>query len=355
MSDDNLPFLYGRPVRGEHFTGREAETERLRRNLLEGVHTVLTAPRRLGKTSLVGKVLGSITADPSIRVAKLSALGCRTPSEFLEAYASAVTRAAPDAIYPDAPLPFDAGVNVDDVLNLPEALAAREGFRMVVFIDECQRIAALQDAPDFLERLRTAWCGHKHASYCLVGTSAMEAMFRDADRTFHGFGDVIRLQPIPKEQWVRFIVGRFDATGKRISEAHAAEIAESVRRVSGCVQHLAAYAWAFTDGTVTDSDIENAKEYLISTYRTNFRVMTAGLSARQRNLLLAVADGTGGGCSDQRTICRYRLGPSSTVARSKAALLGKDLLLLRPDGSLGVADPLLEMWLKTEYRPTVNL
>ncbi|EHY31347.1 hypothetical protein HMPREF9440_01278 [Sutterella parvirubra YIT 11816] len=183
----------------------------------------------------------------------------------------------------------------------------------------------------------------------------MEAMFRDADRTFHGFGDVIRLQPIPKEQWVRFIVGRFDATGKRISEAHAAEIAESVRRVSGCVQHLAAYAWAFTDGTVTDGDIENAKEYLISTYRTNFRVMTAGLSARQRNLLLAVADGTGGGCSDQRTICRYRLGPSSTVARSKAALLGKDLLLLRPDGSLGVADPLLEMWLKTEYRPTVNL
>ncbi len=154
-------------------------------------------------------------------------------------------------------------------------------------------------------------------------------MFRDADRTFHGFGDVIRLQPIPKEQWVRFIVGRFDATGKRISEAHAAEIAESVRRVSGCVQHLAAYAWAC--------------------------VMTAGLSARQRNLLLAVADGTGGGCSDQRTICRYRLGPSSTVARSKAALLGKDLLLLRPDGSLGVADPLLEMWLKTEYRPTVNL
>lgn len=22
MSDDNLPILYGRPVRGEHFTGR---------------------------------------------------------------------------------------------------------------------------------------------------------------------------------------------------------------------------------------------------------------------------------------------------------------------------------------------
>ena len=61
------PFVYGVAVSGENFTDRKKETKRLKMNFVAGINTILISPRRMGKTSIVGKVKSSIT-DPKIKV-----------------------------------------------------------------------------------------------------------------------------------------------------------------------------------------------------------------------------------------------------------------------------------------------
>jgi hypothetical protein len=45
------PFIYGTTVSVHAFTNREAETEKLSSNLLNGINTTIISPRRWGKSS----------------------------------------------------------------------------------------------------------------------------------------------------------------------------------------------------------------------------------------------------------------------------------------------------------------
>ena len=65
---EKTPFAFGKIVRTHAFTNREKEAEKLTRNLLGGIHTMLISPRRWGKSSLVEKVIalhrGAAEATP---------------------------------------------------------------------------------------------------------------------------------------------------------------------------------------------------------------------------------------------------------------------------------------------------
>ena len=49
-------FVYGIAVTDYNFTGRSAETRRLKANFEAGINSILISPRRWGKTSLVDHV-----------------------------------------------------------------------------------------------------------------------------------------------------------------------------------------------------------------------------------------------------------------------------------------------------------
>ena len=51
------PFRYSGPVGSRDLIGRDLETEQLQRTAEEGNNSRLVAPRRYGKTSLLGRVL----------------------------------------------------------------------------------------------------------------------------------------------------------------------------------------------------------------------------------------------------------------------------------------------------------
>ncbi len=50
-------FIFGVSVTGDNFTDRVKETQRLKMNFGAGVNTILISLRRMGKTSLVKKVI----------------------------------------------------------------------------------------------------------------------------------------------------------------------------------------------------------------------------------------------------------------------------------------------------------
>ena len=57
------PFLFGKVTDFPNFTDRVKESERLSKNLLNGVNSIIVSPRRWGKTSLVTHVLSDIVEN----------------------------------------------------------------------------------------------------------------------------------------------------------------------------------------------------------------------------------------------------------------------------------------------------
>ena len=55
-------FVYGMSVGGNNFTDRIEETKRIKLDFENGVNVILISPRRMGKTSLIKKVISDLDA-----------------------------------------------------------------------------------------------------------------------------------------------------------------------------------------------------------------------------------------------------------------------------------------------------
>ena len=164
---ENKPFIFGVATSGDNFTDRVKETERLLMNFRYGVNTILISPRRWGKTSLVKKVC-SLAQSDNIKVVYVDVFSCRSDRDFYDTFASAVlkqtsskldewlenarlflSRISPKFSFgPDPMTDFSVSLemnpksdDVDEILQLPEKIAQKKGYSIVVCIDEFQQIA----------------------------------------------------------------------------------------------------------------------------------------------------------------------------------------------------------------------
>lgn len=60
-------FIYGMSVGGNNFTDRIEETKRIRLDFENGINVILISPRRMGKTSLIKKVISEIN-NPMLKI-----------------------------------------------------------------------------------------------------------------------------------------------------------------------------------------------------------------------------------------------------------------------------------------------
>lgn len=78
------------------------------------------------------------------------------------------------------------------------------------------------------------------------------------------FGDTIYLGTIPEPDWISYICSRFDKAGIIISKEHAEDICRKVECYSSYVQQFAWNVMVNAGSMVTDADIKNGMEYLVS-------------------------------------------------------------------------------------------
>lgn len=228
-------FVFGKTVSGDTFTDREEDTKKLVSNFKYGVNTFIVSPRRWGKTSLVKKAKG-MAEGPDLKVVYVDVHRCCSREDFCEQFASAVltqTAGKKDEWMENARSflsRFSFGINaspdpmgemslrlqlspqersMDDLLQLPERIAKKKVFHVVVCIDEFQQIGNFPDSLQFQAELRSVWQHHESTSYCLFGgrKHMMETIFDDTTKPFYKFGDIIYLGRIPMEYWVKYRVG----------------------------------------------------------------------------------------------------------------------------------------------------
>lgn len=368
--------MYGKSVEGENFTDRKVETQRLKMNFENGINTILISPRRIGKTSLVKKVQ-SLVDTPNIKVVFMDVYDCRSEYEFLNRFASAIiketaghvdrvmstlreflSRVVPKISYsPDAISGFSLSLGItpqnyqpEEILQLPEAIAQKKGIHIVVCIDEFQQIGELSDSVSVQKRMRGVWQHQQNVSYCIFGSKQhmMEKIFQSRRMPFYQFGEITNLQKIPRDDWMSYIIERFNKQGKNISAYYAGKICDTVECYSSYVQQLAWDVMLQTETEVTEESFNEGVEALLEQNSGLFMNQIDSLSSYQINFIRALCDGHNANLTSKSLSEEYHLGSKSNITRIKAALVAKELIEVKGSNAF-IVDPVFKFWFKKSF------
>lgn len=372
-----IPFIYGKIADGIAFTDRENETEKLVNNFKGLINTVIISPRRWGKTSLVNKALGITAKDKEYITVSIDIFNCRSEAEFYNAFASAVLKAGISKIeefvvsarkYMGGLLPKislgdglsttelslgvdfkDKEFSIDEILDLPQKLAKDWGKKFIVCLDEFQNICEYQNPLDFQKKLRSHWQRHTSVCYCLYGSkrNMLLNIFGVHTNPFYKFGDIIFLNKISSDNWVKFITETFDRTGKNIPPQTAKKIADMVSMHPYYVQQLAQQAWLRTEDVCSDAIVEDAFEGIIGQLNLLFCNLLDSLTAKQVQFLKAIGNGEKNFTSEN-VLKQYKLGTSANVKNLKEACIKKDIIDVEPGNTIVFQDPMFECWLRRQ-------
>ena len=371
-------FVYGIAVTDYNFTGRSAETRRLKANFEAGINSILISPRRWGKTSLVNHVCRQFV-DNDIITVRLDIFGCKTEYDFYNTLAVAVLKQTASKVQlwmdeardflarltPKIGIPIDPTSEIsvslgitpethtpEEILNLVETIATRKKRHIVVCIDEFQQVGEFDNTKEVQAKLRSVWQHHHYTSYCLYGSKRhmMSKIFLNRSMPFYQFGDLLWLQKIPTNDWMDYIISHFETAGKHISEQMVERICETVDNYPSYVQHLALILLNHLPqgGSVTEDMMPSAISELISTNEALYMQQVEPLSGYQMNLLKAIVSGIHSGYNEKRVRSMFDLGSPSNMVRLRDALIERDLIYSEMQ-QLHLTDPVFGLWFKKRF------
>ena len=239
--------------------------------------------------------------------------------------------------------------NPDEVLDLAEKIAKKKGLKIVICVDEFQNIAEFTEPDYFQKKLRSHWQLHQNVAYCLYGSKRhmMMGVFTDSSKPFYKFGNLMFLNKIATPCLVEFFKNRFTDSGKKISDKASHLIAKLVDNHPYYAQQLAQLSWLRTNDICTVEIVREAHTALVEQLSLLFVTITETLTTQQLNYLKALIAGEKA-ISSTEVMHRYRISSTTSIFRSKAALVKNDILDNKA-GEISFQDPIYAYWLKTEY------
>lgn len=252
-------FVYGTAVGGENFTGREAETARLKANFENGINTLLISPRRMGKTSLVQKVK-AIVNGKKIAVVYLDMFDCRSEYDFYNKLVTAVleqTASRKETIFqnikgfpgrlsprisfsPDPQWIFHFRlesrpriIRQKKYSVLPSALPkSRNGISLFASTN-FSRSANFRNPSRSKSKCGESGNFKKRFILSLRQQEAFDdKYFQSKSMTFYQFGDAVYPGTIPVEKWASLICKKFGEKSVSITKKNNEQVARHCKRDS---------------------------------------------------------------------------------------------------------------------------
>ena len=371
------PFIFGKIATEKNFTDREKETADLVRNFTSLINTIIISPRRWGKSSLVNKAAKlAMNQDSRLRICHIDLFNVRdeehfysllaqkvisaTSTKWEEAVASAksmFSHLVPKISIGSDPtnevsIDFDwetVKQNPDEVLDFAEKIAQKKGLKIVICVDEFQNISEFTDADYLQKKLRSHWQRHQSVAYCLYGSKRhmMMEVFTNSSKPFYKFGNLMFLDKIDTHCLVEFFQRRFADTNKRINDDAANLIVQLVENHPYYAQQLAQQSWLRTKDVCRVEIVREAHAALVEQLSLLFVTITETLTTQQLNYLKALI-AKEKAITSTDVMHRYKISSTTSIARSKAALIKNDILDNKA-GDISFQDPIYAYWLKTEY------
>ncbi len=374
------PFLYGKPVGGEHFCDRHDELQRLVAMARSRNSLWLYSPRRYGKTSLIREAFHHLD---DVETAFIDLYGINDAMEFADAFLAGITPLAQhlegsldravktlttlvsnlrlqvsldDAGTPTfsvaSPLAAaDRDRGLAQVLAIPEQLAAKRGCRVLIACDEFQEVMRV----DGLERtLRSVFQHQQHTSFIFSGSqrTLLTTMFTDPDRPFFQYADHMTLERIDEVELLRHVRGRLAHAGTEVPDEVVEDLVRTAQDHPHSTQYFASQLWEVaTSGRVPDEALGAAwRERIVANLDSPLRMFFDGLANRQRRFLVHLANHGSDDLFAEQTRREHRLGSSSTLSGAVKALVERDVIEKTDSGRYRFVNPAFELWLRHGLR-----
>jgi hypothetical protein len=368
MEPEASPFIFDGPLPPADLVGRDVELAALRDRAARGRFTLLYAPRRYGKTSLIRRLQADTDDDRDLVVVIVDFEGCQTLDDLgrriadayqqlprtatgkvLGAGASALLALRPTVRTPvgsiDLAGPNPAATTLERLLRLPRDAATKTGVRVLVVFDEFQAVADIANA----DAVFRSQIQHQRdsVSYLFSGSERhlLQAIFADRARPLYGQAEQLRLGPLPGEAAVELVTTKFAQTEREAG----AGLLPLVGLVAGHPQRLAFLAdalWHETPpGSVADETTwQAALARSLRVAEPELRAVETALTAPQRKLVRLLAWGeppTGAAAG------RLALGKGSASAALEV-LVDRSVAMPRDDATPArLIDPLLAAWTRS--------
>jgi hypothetical protein len=359
------PFIFDGPLPPDEVSGRDEELATLTDRAAHGRFVLLHAPRRYGKTSLIGRLAANADATGDLAVVRVDLEGVLTIDDVArrlhDAYrklpSTTLGRLLRRAVDGLASVGFTAtrgGVGfqprraeeatpvLERLLDLPYEAADRVAARVLVVLDEFQAIGPVPNA-DAVLRSRIQH-QRDRVSYLFAGSeqSILRTIFSDRARPLFGQAEQVALGPLPGPVTVDFVADRFDSTGRDAGSALGALVALAGGHPQR-VAFLADALWQLTPhGGSADIGLWSAAlDQTLERSAAEFTTLESGLEHGQRKMarVLAAGEPPTGAYAD-------RLGLSKGGARGALGALVDRGHAHDVGGKIRLVDPLYAEWVR---------
>jgi len=252
-------FPVGGPVPASDLVGRETYIRRITERLADGNHVLVAGPRRIGKTSLILEVLrrlrrrGALTAYVDcLGATDVRGLGERLVDALLENVSGVertfeAAKAIASGLRPTMKIKYEhvelaldlareknAQRFFEGALDLPRALAARTGKRVVVVFDEFQAAGRL--GPRVFDVMRAHFQAQRGVAYAFLGSEEgiLEELFSEKGRAFYRFAVPVDLADagghrfgIAPDDWLEYLRDKFAQRKIAIDDASVDRILDA--------------------------------------------------------------------------------------------------------------------------------
>lgn len=367
------PFVLGYIRPEEELCDREIETEDLCRHAKNATHVVMISPRRLGKTSLVWRVLDDLAGQDFIPIyvdllsvtskenfvnklvsAVTKGIGKSLPTEsFLQTIRNLFTRIIPSVDFRPEGISvsakFDTSVTthalISDVLDGLEEHAKRQEKRCLLVFDEFQEITELPESKEIEGLLREKLQASRVISCFFVGSRrrVLEEMFTDQRRPFYKMTMLFKLGKIQRESLAHYVSDRFSLTGKDCPLPLAGRIYDDVDGHTYYVQKLSHIVWDKTTGSVTEETVAESFRQLLEAESGDFHGIWTNLGWTEKRVLMAIALEPTAQPYASAFLSRYSLSIGS-MQKGLKQLIVKDIVEVTETKTYQPTDPILMRW-----------
>lgn len=357
---------------GEAFCNRVVERKKLASNIERIIHTILLAPRRYGKTSLIRHVLNensynsewidflSVTTDGQVeeKIAKAGkALLFKLSPDLIK-----LTKGTVDLVKSMTPelnlgalgqsltfhLTSNQKVPIDQMLLEIDAYALKVGKRAVLVFDEFQQISELENSHSVEALIRHAVERSKAITYVFSGSNRhlLQEMFGESTRPLYRLCQSMPIQRIASQEYEVFLgKAAMDKWGESLSKSALAKILKLTECHPFYVNGLCSELWELNKLPQQDDVLQQWSHY-IETHKGMIVSDIVSLPLNQKKVIQALAENPTSEPFAHEFCLKAKLAAGS-VRRAMEYLLKKDIAFQDEKGIYKLLDPAIRHYLLT--------
>lgn len=368
------PFVVSGIIPDEYFCDRDTESEKLQAYICNQQNVVLSAARRMGKTSLIDHVTAYKEIADNFIIVSIDILDTSNLSEFVFILGNAVFEKIAKRsqrllkLFPmimkslQASFGYDPmqGIPTFDIklgdINRPEytlqeifEYISQADRRCLIVIDEFQQIVYYPEK-NVEATLRKYIQKTNNMNIIFAGSHRriMSEIFGSEKRPFYNSARNIELDAIDLNIYIAFVKKHFNAAQKDITKEAVTYVYDIFSGVTLYNQQIMNDAYNVTPiGGICDVDtVTLLVENFVQESGTKQKEILQYVTEQQKSVLYAILeDAPVKAITSAAFTKKHRLkSPSATQSAVKSLI--KSDLITRRDGLYSISDPLMNLWLK---------